>query len=155
MHYNTCISTLSCKQVWRILKLIRWKLSSWSNTKFMLLIHREMCSSKWAELASDLGTLGVKINHVHTTWVQNFTLAQHIFIKWGIKHFHQFITKYWSQALAIKELFDPLTWGCDVQQMRPCLRIKSQLFSSVAYLTQLRRILSWGHWSFLFFSFLL
>ena len=41
--YN--IHALSSKQVMRILKCIRYKLISWSKTKFSQLIYKEMCSS--------------------------------------------------------------------------------------------------------------
>ena len=41
--YNS--HSLSNKLVIRIVKLISYKLLSWSNTKFSLLIYKEICSS--------------------------------------------------------------------------------------------------------------
>ena len=42
--------TISSKQLMRILKLINYKLLSWSFTKFSQLIYKELCSSKSGEL---------------------------------------------------------------------------------------------------------
>ena len=39
------IHKLSSKQVIKTLKLIKYKLLSWSNANFLLLSYKEMCSS--------------------------------------------------------------------------------------------------------------
>ena len=56
------IHTLSSKQVMRILKLTKWKLLSWSNVKFLLFIHKDMCSSKRGELTFILGVKGIRMS---------------------------------------------------------------------------------------------
>ena len=56
------IHTLSSKQVMRILKLTKWKLLSWSNVKFLLFIHKDMCSSKRGEVTFILRVKGIKMS---------------------------------------------------------------------------------------------
>ena len=45
----------------RLLKIIRQKLSSWSNTKFLILIHQEMCNTELDETINNqiLGVEGL------------------------------------------------------------------------------------------------